>query len=386
MVADTKLYTTLGVNPDASDNEIKKAYRKLAMKYHPDKGGDPDKFKEISAAFEILSDPNKKNKYDRFGVTNDNQQPGMNPFDHMNVDPMDMFSQFFGGGHQRQQRPRKNTQTIQFGISLEDVYNGKVVKLKVERNIMCDPCKGNGSQDPLIRCEACKGVGIQTRIIQLGPGMIQKVQGKCPNCDGSGKTCVSVCSNCKGQGLTRQSHVIELNIPRGSEHGTSFVFENKGDYIPKQGYSNLEIVVKQKDHSRLTRKKNDLFMEQNIQLYDALFGLEQGYRHLDGKDYIFKLAEGQVVQYNSKYVATGMGLKTRSETGNLYITFHVIFPKHIKNINNEKTFTFDQMKNLFGNNVKAHPKGTHIILRETTTKHHEEESNSNENISECIQQ
>ena len=198
-MAHTKLYETLEVTHNASDNDIKKAYRKMAMKHHPDKGGDSAKFKEISAAFEILGNKEKKEKYDRFGITDDSPQADSGG---MNMDPMDIFNQMFGGspfgsdifGERFSRHPRKNVQQINFNISLEDMYKGKEVKMKIERNVMCEDCKGHGSTEPPITCHQCRGTGVFTKIMQIGPGMIQKMQGACPSCNGKGKI---VKTNCK---------------------------------------------------------------------------------------------------------------------------------------------------------------------------------------------
>ena len=174
MVRDSKLYDILEVNPNANENEIKKAYRKLAMKHHPDKGGDPEKFKEITHAFEILSDSEKREKYDSLGSDFENQSPG--------IDPMDMFKNFFEpdmmfGGFGNARRPhRNNVKTVELMMSLDDMYKGKTSKFRITRKIRCDACN-------LSLCSVCKGKGRMKHTVQIAPGMIQQHVRHCGACN-----------------------------------------------------------------------------------------------------------------------------------------------------------------------------------------------------------
>lgn len=383
-----KLYDILEVNENASDSEIKKAYRKLAMKHHPDKGGDSAKFKEISSAFEILGNKEKRDKYDKFGVTD--EQPGHNG---MNMDPMDIFNQMFGGspfgsdifGERFCRKPRKNTQQINFHITLEDLYKGKEVKMKIERSVKCNECNGQGSNEPPIICEHCKGSGMFTKIMQIGPGMIQKMQGACPMCNGKGKISKSNCNSCKGKCTTRESNLINVNINAGANEDEKITLTDKGDFDHEtMQYSDLQIILKQKDHPLVKRKGNDLYIHYNISLYDTLFGINIGYKHLDDKNYIFKLQSDKVLQYKSTYIAKNMGMKIGYNTyGDMFLTFDIIFPKKIdSNYENIKTFSINDMKQMFGSSQNNSCFGTHVILQEAK----ENTNNHQDRVPECVHQ
>ena len=360
----TKLYETLEINSDASENEIKKAYRKLAMKHHPDKGGDSAKFKEISAAFEILGNKDKKEKYDNFGITDDS---GPSSGHHGGMDPMDIFSQMFGGNPfgNFQQRPRKNVQSINFNISLNDLYTGKDVKMKIERNVSCNTCNGTGSKDPVKRCVQCNGSGIYQKIVQIGPGMVQRMQGMCPKCEGKGTFTENKCFRCKGSCIIKESTFINVTISPGSENDDYIILQDKGDYIPDSKlYSDLKLILKQRNHSLLKRKGNDLYINYSISLSDAIFGIHIGYRHLDNNDYIFKLQKNTVLQYKSTYVARKMGMKKNNTNGDLYINFDIIFPLQIKNDSLDNKYSLADIKNMLGVSNYSNSKGSEIILEE----------------------
>jgi len=176
-VDTTKLYETLGIEKDADQSGVKKAYRKLAIKHHPDKGGDEHKFKEVSAAYEILSDPEKRAKYDKYGLEGVSDEGGGGGGSD------DLFSMFFGGGRggRREQGPRKS-ENVQhpLKVSLEDLYNGKTVKLAVNRSVIVGESK---------QCRACDGQGAVMELRQIALGMVQQVQRRCGECGGQGYAC-----------------------------------------------------------------------------------------------------------------------------------------------------------------------------------------------------
>ena len=362
MVADKKHYDTLGVSTNASDAEIKKAYRKLAMQHHPDKGGDQAKFKEITSAYEVLSDPEKRSNYDRFGNSEAPQ------FQH--VDPFEMFNQMFGGsqtfGGFGTPPKRKPVQPIHFNITLEDMFSGKEVNLKIERNECCFDCNGKGSQDPLKRCEDCRGTGIMTKTIQIGPGMIQKMQGVCPRCNGKGEKRISLCKKCDGQCVIKSNTMVSVYIKPGSENGNKILIRDKGDYsVEDKEYADLEIILRQRNHF-LNRRGLDLYAKFTIPLSEAIFGINIGYKHVDKENYIITLEENKVVDYQIMYKVPNMGMKSGNQKGHLYVNFDIVFPKTIKSPGNT-SFTFEEMKKALGKVRETEPIGTKIILKESSS-------------------
>merc|ERR1712159_712858 len=204
--ADTqKYYDLLGVDKDASESEIKKAYRKLAMKHHPDKGGDPDKFKEMTEAHTVLSDPDKRQRYDRFGA--DGVEGGGGGGGD------DLMSHLFGGGGRRRNDGRKKGQNVvhQLKVSLEDLYNGTTKKMKMTREVI-------DQETGVKKCSECNGKGVTVRVIRMGP-MVQQMQ--------------QACDACEGQGFSytrkKKTEVLEINIQKGAPDGHKVVFHNKAD-------------------------------------------------------------------------------------------------------------------------------------------------------------
>ena len=190
-VADTKLYDILGVPPGASENELKKAYRKLAKEYHPDKNPNAgDKFKEISFAYEVLSNPEKRELYDRYG------EQGLREGSGGGGGMDDIFSHIFGGGlfsfmgnqsRSRNGRRRGEDMMHPLKVSLEDLYNGKTTKLQLSKNVLCSACSGQGGKSGAVqKCSACRGRGVRIMIRQLAPGMVQQMQSVCSDCNGEG--------------------------------------------------------------------------------------------------------------------------------------------------------------------------------------------------------
>lgn len=366
MVYDDKLYKILDVSPTANETEIKKAYRKLAMKHHPDKGGNPEKFKEVTSAFEVLSDKEKREKYDRFGQSENNG----NQF-RPNFDPMDIFNQMFGGGRGGfpfQGPPpsqRKNVQQLKFNINLEDLYNGKDIKLKIERNNKCNTCNGLGSKEPPVSCNSCGGRGVFVKQMEFAPGIIQRVQGMCSDCNGTGKKPGTPCPNCKGSCTVRESTFINVKIQAGASHDDTIVLVDKGDFDPKtKKFSDLQLILKQRDHALLKRKKNDLYLHYNISLYESLFGINIAYKHLDNTVYTFNC--NSVVQYKSTYIARGLGMKQGKQAGNMYITFDVVFPKGRASVSDDtKKYSLNEVKSMLGYSHSSNQKGKVIVIEET---------------------
>ncbi|KAM5292368.1 dnaJ homolog subfamily A member 4 isoform 3-T3 [Ctenodactylus gundi] len=236
MVKETQYYDILGVKPSASPEEIKKAYRKLALKYHPDKNPDEgEKFKLISQAYEVLSDPKKRDIYDQGGEQAIKEGGSGSP---SFSSPMDIFDMFFGGGGRMARERRGKNVVHQLSITLEDLYNGVTKKLALQKNVICEQCEGiGGKKGSVEKCPLCKGRGMQIHIQQIGPGMVQQIQTVCIECKGQGERInpKDRCESCSGAKVIREKKIIEVHVEKGEviKHGDLKCVRNEGMPIYK---------------------------------------------------------------------------------------------------------------------------------------------------------
>ncbi|KAF8633716.1 hypothetical protein AX17_004374 [Amanita inopinata Kibby_2008] len=335
MVKETKFYDLLEVSPNASDVELKKAYRKKALRLHPDKGGDPELFKEVTHAYEILSDPDKRNIYDVRGEAGLSEQGGMG-----GMDPQDLFSQLFGGaggffgGGGRSSGPRKTKDLVhRVSVTLEELYRGKTTKLALTRNVICAKCKGKGGKDGAFRsCATCQGRGIKIHLRQMGP-MIQQIQSPCDECNGTGEVInmKDRCMNCKGKKVLPEKKFLEVHIDKGMKGGQTIYFRGESDQSPGAEAGDVVIVVEEKPHERFKRQENDLITEVEIDLLTALGGGQFAIRHLDDRVLVVKLDPGLVVKNGDLKVIHGQGMPSQRhhEPGDLYVKISVRFPDSI---------------------------------------------------------
>lgn len=269
--AQKDFYDLLEVQRGVGEDEIKKAYKKLVLKHHPDKGGDVEHFKEITRAYEVLSDKQKRERYDRFGEAGvDNDGPGMSE--------EDIFSQFFGGRRGRPQRQQTPDKTHVMKVTLEQLYAGQTLRVGWARQVID---KEIGSQ----MCRACGGRGVVLQTVRMGP-IIQQVQGHCGECGGQGQFV-----KMKGQ-----RELLELNIEQGSFDGQEIRFEAMADEHPAAITGDAVIRLRQETHKEFKRRGADLFIERDISLVEALCGFEVEVTHLDGQRLLIKTAPGEVVQ------------------------------------------------------------------------------------------
>ncbi|KAI9296736.1 DnaJ-domain-containing protein [Neoconidiobolus thromboides FSU 785] len=335
MVKDTKLYDLLGVNPESSDSELKKAYRKLALKYHPDKNpNEGERFKEISHAYEVLSDPQKREVYDRYG------EEGLNGDGGNGMSAEDLFSQLFGGGgmfggQQRRQPsgPRKCKPIHHtMNISLEDLYKGKVSKIAISKQVLCKGCNGRGGKEGSVKtCSACHGQGIRLITRQMGP-MIQQFQQQCTDCRGEGELINDKdrCTDCRGGKVVNDREIVEVNIDKGMKDQETIKFEGKGNHLPGTIPGDVEIILEEKPHAIFKRSKDDLFMNKKISLNAALTGGIFHITHLDGRKLEVSILPGETIKHGEIKSIEGEGMPSRRHHvhGNLYITFDVEFPEN----------------------------------------------------------
>jgi DnaJ homolog subfamily A member 2 len=329
-------YNDLGVSKTSSQNEIKKAYRKLALKYHPDKGGDQEKFKKITNAYEILGDPEKREKYNAHGK-DAFENEGM-------TSPHDMFSRFFSGHPHHQQRnqgPQKaQPNQHQISVTLEDMYLGKTLKVTISRTRQCTTCKASGCKSGKKEtvCSNCQGKGFKMMVHQIGPGMIQQSQVQCNSCKAAGKFIKNEdkCGACKGVKTTHNKHTLEVNIRKGIQNNEQIKFIGEGNEGPNTLAGDVIFIIVQKEHHIFNRTNTDLLIKKTIKLGDALCGHLFNLRTLDKRPLLISTKD-KIIEPRSIWMIKNEGmpnLATGGNTkGNLYIQFEVEFPKKLESKN-----------------------------------------------------
>ncbi|KAJ2158635.1 Type I HSP40 co-chaperone [Coemansia sp. RSA 552] len=338
MVRETKLYDLLGVSPDASDNELKKAYRKLALKYHPDKNPNAgEQFKEISHAYEILGDEQKRKMYDAYGEEGLNGAGG----GAGGVDAQDLFSQLFGGGgggmfggggRRGPSGPRRGKDIAHaLKVSLEDLYKGKTSKLQVNKTVICPDCDGVGGKEGAVKkCAVCDGRGIEVMLRQMGP-MMQQIQQPCRKCHGEGEEIDPrlKCKKCNGRKVTNVRKQLEVNIDRGMKEGQKVVFQGEADQAPGIVPGDIVIVIQEKEHSRFKRRGDDLYYEAEIDLITALAGGSVHIQHLDDRVLNVSILPGEAIKPGETKVIERQGMPSyrHHNPGNLFVKFNVRFPE-----------------------------------------------------------
>ncbi|XP_020599776.1 dnaJ protein homolog [Phalaenopsis equestris] len=331
---NTRYYEILGVSKNASQVDLKKAYRRAAIKNHPDKGGDPEKFKELAQAYEVLSDPEKREIYDQYGE--DALKEGMGGAAH---DPFDIFQSFFGGnpfgagGGSRGRRQRRGEDVVQpLKVSLEELYNGTSKKLSLSRNVLCSKCKGKGSKSGAsMKCPGCQGSGMKVSIRHLGPSMIQQMQHPCNECKGTGETISDKdrCPQCRGEKVVHDKRVLEVVVEKGMQNKQKITFPGEADEAPDYITGDIVFILQQKDHPKFKRKGDDLFFEHTLPLTEALCGFQFALTHLDGRQLLIKSNPGEVVKPDQFKAINDEGMPMYQRPfmrGKLFIHFTVEFP------------------------------------------------------------
>lgn len=295
-------YEVLGVSKDASADEIKKAFRKLAVKYHPDKdGGDEVKFKEASEAYEVLKDAQKRQRYDQFGhagVGGASGGSGGNPFEGFNGFGNgqgfefnfgdgglgDIFGQFFGGGGPERGPVRGRDVETQITLDFEEAVFGVERKLSLTMEDECSHCKGTTVEpgSSMKTCPTCKGAGQQTRVMNTMFGAIQQAV-TCETCKGRGKVPEKVCTVCKGKGTERREQDITLKVPAGIDDGATIRLKERGEATANAPKGDLYVHIRVKAHKKFTREGDIILSEEHVPMVDAALGTEIEVDTVDGK-------------------------------------------------------------------------------------------------------
>ena len=297
------MYDVLGLTRDASPSDIKKAYHKLAREHHPDKGGDPEKFKKVQEAYETLIDPEKRENFDRFGSAEGPQQGNFNP--------NDLFAQMFGGAFGGQRGPiRRAEHHHDLNITLEEAYRGIVRNMKVTLTKRCFAC--------LQKCQQCRGSG--SIHVQMGPMAFSQ---PCPACGGQGGT-ASGCQECNFKTKKLEQLNLELKIPKGVDEGATIVASGLGEQPMKPGEEPGDLVfhVKIKSHPDLMRMGRDLVFSTKISFEDSVIGKKVAVPHFDGPIEV-NTSEFGVLDPRKDYFIHGKGF---APGGHLRLSFDVLYP------------------------------------------------------------
>ena len=317
-------YKILEVTKDASEQEIKSNYKRLAMKWHPDKNPNnrdeaTQKFNEISEAYKVLKDPTKRKTYDNFGEAGLDESGGMGGFGGFGgmagmggFDPFSMFKNFF--------QKENDVPDIQIPVklTLEELYTGTKKKLKFSRYTLCKQCRGKGAVGDAVECKPCNGKG--SNIARTPMGMMQT---HCRTCGGNGiDPKAKKCEICHGKTCIEEEHSLVINIPKGATHRRPIIIDNEGNEIPKNEQNdnnertNVVAIIEEITHQKFKRgtvipeigkpNDNNLLIEVKLTLEESLCGFEKVFTHLDNK--LFKFSMCESVKHGDIYVMKGMGM------------------------------------------------------------------------------
>ena len=372
-------YEVLGVDKNADEKEIKKAYRKLAMKYHPDvseEEGSEEKFKEISEAYAVLSDDDKRKRYDQFG------HAGMEGFTaedfYQNINFDDIFQGFdignifemfgFGGGGMNRRGGRSGPQRgsdiyTDIQITLEEAFSGCEKEIKVTRSELCPTCNGSKSKpghDPKT-CPTCNGTGQIKEVSNTFLGQMVNVR-PCRECGGTGKIITDPCDDCHGKGSKRKTKTIKIEIPEGVDEGNHLRVSGEGNCGEAAGLEgDLIVTVHIKGHRNFTREGDHLYLDQQISFPQAALGDLISIPTIEGKEVEFKIPSGTQSGTVFKLRGQGMNSVRHSGRGNMYVTVTVVVPKKLSS-KQKKILT--EFADVSGDEIKHVEKGLFDRVRD----------------------
>ncbi len=336
-MAEKDYYRILGVSRNATEEEIKSAFRKLALKYHPDRNpGDKDaeaKFKEINEAYEVLSNPEKRRIYDAYGedgLRSGGFGQGFEGFSGFTTDFGDIFDDVFEsffGDISRKTRRRKVGEDLKFNIdiTLEEAFTGTKKDFEYERNEICEKCKGSGAKnsDSIKRCPTCNGRGR----VQYSQGFFSFTQ-TCPRCHGEGKVVTQSCEVCNGSGIVNKKNKVTIKIPAGVDNGSILRVRGMGD-ISRDGAGDLYLEIKISHHKHFERRNSDLYYSVNINVVDAVLGCEVEVPLIEGGKTKLKIPpgthHGRVIRLSEK----GMVIPNTKKRGDMFVNVNIEIPSHL---------------------------------------------------------
>jgi DnaJ family protein A protein 2 len=332
-VENKEFYEILEVPQDAPQEDIKKSYRKKVIKLHPDKGGDPEDFKKLQAAYEVLSNPEKREVYDKYGLEGLKDEGGSgNLFDFLRG-----MHGGHGGKHENVQRKLKPT-GVELNVTLEDLYSGKMKTVSYERQRNCETCDGKGGKDAK-KCSKCKGAGSFEKMVQIAPGFVTSARIGCNVCNGEGMIYEkdNKCKTCNGEKIKKETKTMDVPVEQGAPDQSLVTFSGEGNEIPDVMAGDLIVRLITEDNESFERKGADLYYKKTISLYEALTGTAFYIEHLDGKKILVASTSGEVITPGSVKQLNNKGMPFYKDTmnyGNLYIIFDVEFPKQnqLKNV------------------------------------------------------
>ena len=364
-------YDILGLDKTCSEDELKKAYRKLVLKAHPDKGGDPEEFKSISEAYSVLSDQDKRKLYDQYGHEGLQMGEGGMP------NPEDIFNSFFGGmgspfggmnmgGMQFRREQKRRDVVKEFEISLEDVFNGKSKTINIERIII--------DQSKVKNCNQCDGKGVRVAIHRIGPGMVQQQVQECNECGGAGK-------DVDKQYIKSKQETLQLNIPKFCRNNTQICFSGKANDCAGQPTGDLIFVIKYKHHKTYDVEDLNIKTTLKISLYEALCGFSRKLKYLDNT--FINIQSSLIIKPNDIKCVKNEGIAGDNERGDLIIHFEIEFPNDI--IKDDSNVLASILK--YKSNKEDTSNCRNVIINTYVKEHHHHhERNHGPRVQECNQQ
>ena len=350
-MAKREYYEVLGVDKTASEDEIKKAYRKLAIKYHPDRNPGnkeaEEKFKEAAEAYDVLHDPQKRQQYDQFGFAGQGGAGGFGGFGGASMNMDDIFSMFgdifgghaggfggfggFGGGQRRPQQHRGSDLRLKVKLTLQEISTGVTKKFKVRKDVVCQHCHGSGSADggASETCPTCHGSGVISHTTQSIFGMMQ-TQGVCPTCNGEGKIIKNKCHECSGTGVVKGEEVVEINIPAGVIEGMVVNVPGKGNAGRRNGIpGDIQVFIEEEPNDTFVRDGNDLIYNLLLDFPTAALGGDVEIPTIEGTRLRVKIEPGtqpgKTLRLRSKGLPAVQGYG--SGKGDMVVNISIYVPK-----------------------------------------------------------